>query len=186
MKTHRLFALVLTAALGLAAVSPLAAASNSDTATTIALKRITDRYALTKVRISSMLDQRLNPTPLPTNPPNPFYRPPDLPATQTGPGAVGVPGGAPGGPVDSTQVPAEADESDAGTLAKFVSALKVSGVTVLNGVSRLTLNQTLCKAGDIIPTEGKGHTVYIQVVKITAEELTLRLNDEQQVIRLRK
>jgi hypothetical protein len=83
-------------------------------------------------------------------------------------------------------MPAGPDESDAGTLAKFVATLKISGLTVLNGVSHLTLNQTLCKAGDIIPLEIKGRTVYIQVQSITPTELTLGLNEEKQSIRLRR
>ena len=178
MKTKPALSLLLAAAVLLAA-GPAAAADKSDAATIIALKRVSDRYTLTKVRVSSLLDARMNPTPPPANPPNPFFRAPDEPADVS----HGTPGGVPD---TSTLLPAEADESDAGTLLKFVSKLKISGLSVLNGVPRLTLNQTLCKAGDIIPVETKGHTVYIQVLKITTEELTLGLNEERQVVRVRK
>ena len=180
MKTRLAPALLLALALLLVAGPAPAAPEKADAATTIALKRAADRYALTKTRISALLDQRLNPAPLPANLPNPFYRSSDLPPTDVSRG------GPPGGPVDSNVLPAGPDESDADTLAKFVATLKVSGVTVLNGRSLLTLNQTLCKAGDTIPLEIKGHTVYIQVLKITADELTLRLNEDEQVVRLKK
>ena len=180
MKTRLAPALFLALALLLVAGPAAAAPEKADAATTIALKRVSDRYALTKTRISALLDQRLNPSPLPTTLPNPFYRSPDLPPTDASRGVL------PGGPADSNVPPAGPDESDADTLAKFVATLKVSGVTVLNGRSLLTLNQTLCKAGDTIPLEIKGHTVYIQVLKITADELTLRLNEDEQVVRLKK
>ncbi|MDI1335298.1 MAG: hypothetical protein PSU94_03860 [Lacunisphaera sp.] len=182
MKTAPAISLLLTAALLLAAATPAAAQDKTDPATILALKRAAERYALTKTRIATLLDKRMNPAPLAPSPPNPFYRAPDLPvADSSRPGAPGLPGGLP----EST-VPAEADESDAGTLAKFVSTLKVSGLSVLKGVSHLTLNGTLYKTGDIIPLEVKGHTAYLQLVKITPDELTLGLNEERQVVRIRK
>jgi hypothetical protein len=178
MKTGSALAPFLAAALLLAAGPALSAAEKPDAATTATLKRISDRYALTKARIGSLLEPRMHPVPLPATLPNPFYREPEL-APETG----GTPG--PAVPVEGAQLPAEPDATDAGTLAKFVATLKVSGTTVLNGVPRLTLNQTLCKAGDIIPVEVKGRTVYIQVLKITDDVLTLGLNEEQQTVRIR-
>jgi hypothetical protein len=185
MKPGPITALFLAAVLSL----PLAAApaisavpGRTESAAAFALKRIADRYALTKVRIAALLDTRMNPVPLPANLPNPFYRPTDLAAPD---GNRGGPGVVPGGTGTSPDLPTEPDASDAGTLAKFISTLKVSGVTVMKGVSHLTLNQTLCKAGDIIPVDVKGRTVYVQVKAITPDQLTLRLNEEEQVVRLR-
>ena len=174
MKTRLVSVLLLFAAL----LPSVAAAAPID------MKRISERYALTKSRISALLAQRQNPTPFPTNLPNPFYRVPDQPPTDTSLGG-GLPVG-PGDPVDSTVLPTEADESDAGTLVKFAAKLKVSGVTILNGQLLLSLNQTLSKTGDIIPYEINGHTVYIRVLKITPDELTIGLNQEQLIVRLRK
>ncbi len=168
--------LILSAALVLPASAQPVFPGKTDSAMALAMKRVADRYALTKTRITSLLEPRMNPQPFPATLPNPFFRPPARPPVEDTPGNVG----------DSAILPAGPDESDAGTLAKFVASLKVSGLTVLNGVSHLTLNQTLCKAGDIIPVESKGRTVYIQVLSITPTELTLRLNEEKQSIRLRR
>lgn len=177
MKPGLITCLLLAAALALPAAAQVALpGAKAENAQTLALKRIADRYALTKSRIASLLEPRMNPAPLPPALPNPFFRPSDLPPVEDPSGTV----------VDTTVLPAGPDESDAGTLAKFVSTLKISGLTVRNGVSLLTLNQTLCKAGDIIPLEVKGRTVYIQVLAITATEFTLGLNEEKQSIRLRR
>jgi len=175
MKPGPFTCLLLAAALALPASAQPALPVKVDSATAFAMKRIADRYALTKARITSLLEPRMHPAPFPATLPNPFFRPGDLPPGADTPGAV-----------DSTLLPAGPDESDAGTLAKFVAALKISGLSVFNGVSHLTLNQTLCKAGDIIPLAVKGRTVYIQVLAITATELTLGLNEEKQSIRLRR
>lgn len=183
MKTGATLCLLLSAAVLLTAATPAAAQDNkADPATILALKRVAERYALTKTRISTLLDKRMNPTPLAPNLPNPFYHPPDIPAGEgTRPGGGLLPGGE-----TETTAPAEPDDSDVGTLARFVSTLKVGGLTTSRGTLHLTLNGTLCKTGDIIPIEVKGHTTYIQVVKITSDELTLGLNEERQVIRVRK
>lgn len=183
MKTGPITALLLAAVLSLPAA---AAPGKPDTATALAMKRTMERYAINKARISTLLDPRLNPTQLPPNLPNPFYRSPDLAATPGGRvGPPAIPGGT-GDPTATPDTPVEPDVSDTGTLAKFVSTLKVSGLTILKGVSHLTLNGTLCKAGDTIPVDVKGHTVYIQVKAIAQDELTLRLNEDEQVVRLRK
>lgn len=168
--------LLLTAALVLSASAQPAVPSKAEAATALAMKRIADRYALTKARITSLLEPRMNPVPLPATLPNPFFLPSDLPPADDGPGSE----------ADNTILPTGPDESDAGTLAKFAANLKVSGLTILNGVSHLTLNQTLCKVGDIIPLESKGRTVYIQILEITPTELTLGLNEEKQRIRLKR
>jgi hypothetical protein len=151
-----------------------APAAKPESATAIALRKVAERYALTKSRIASLLDERVHPTPLPTKLPNPFYRVPELPATDTPPEA------------DTAVVPAAPDVSDADTLAKFAAGLKISGLIMLNDTPRLTINSTLCKVGDVIPAGSKERPVFIQVQSITADELTLRLNDATQVLRVRK
>ena len=188
MKPGLISALLLGAALGLpaaAADAPVLPGKN-DTAAAIALRRVAERYALTKARISTLLDQKQNPVPLPSNLPNPFYRSPDLPGSEGGRGGPGAPVPSGSDPAAVTEAPAEPDVSDAGTLAKYISAMKVSGLTILKDVLHLTINQTLCKTGDVIPVDVKGHTVYIQVKAITPDELTLRLNEEEQVVHLRR
>lgn len=167
--------LLLAATLLVAAGSAHAAAAKPDSATAAALKKITERYALTKQRIATLLDQRMHPEPLSSVLPNPFYRAPDLPPAD---GAVAS--------APDVAVPAAPDASDADTLAKYAATLKISGVVVLNGQPHLTVNSTLCKIGDVIPVGPKDHAVYLQIVRITGDELTLGLNEAQQVIRLRK
>lgn len=176
MKTGLPSALLLAVALAMPSASAQILPGKSGAATSLALKRVAERYALTQARITTLLGPRRNPAPLPTDLPNPFYVPSDLPP-------VAQP---PGDPGESTVVPAMADESDADTLAKFAATLRIGGVTVRNGVPHLTLNTALCKAGDTIPYESRGRTVYIQVVGITANELTLGLNTERQTVRIKR
>lgn len=176
MKPGPLSVLLLTVALALPVASAQILPGQNESATALALRRIAERYALTNARISTLLDRRRNPAPLPSSLPNPFYRPLELPPGET----------APGEPAESTVLPAAPDESDLDTLARFAAALRISGLTILNGVTHLTINGTLCKMGDIIPIEIKGRTIYIQVTKITTDELTLGLNQERQVVRLRR
>jgi hypothetical protein len=175
MKSPSLPVVVLAAVLLLTTGAVAPPAAKPESATAIALKKISDRYALTKTRISTLLDQRLHPTPLPASLPNPFYRPSLLPPTDTTPDVA-----------ENVPVPAAPDITDADTLAKFAATLKVSGLVTLNGQAHLTINQTLCKAGDVIPAGSKDHPVYIQVVRITPDELVLGLNDAQQTVRLRR
>jgi hypothetical protein len=174
MRTLALSRLLLAAGLLLTAGSVHAAAAKPDSATAAALKKITERYALTKQQIATLLDQRMHPAALPTTLPNPFYHTSDTPSTE-----------GPATPADIA-VPAAPDASDADTLAKYAAALKISGVVVLNGQPHLTVNSTLCKIGDVIPVGTKDHLVYLQIVRITGDELTLGLNEAQQVIRLKR
>jgi hypothetical protein len=140
------------------------------------IKRITDRYTLTRTRIGALLDQRLKPAPLPANLPNPFYQ-----ASAAVDGSV-LPGH---DPVD-TQVPAAADESDIDTLRKFAASLKIGGIITRNGVPHLTINNAACKVGDIITVGNKDNPTYLKLVALTAAEFTLGLNDATLSIPLRK
>ncbi|HVT73445.1 MAG TPA: hypothetical protein VHD61_09930 [Lacunisphaera sp.] len=161
------------------AVAATAAAAaepaKNESATAIALRKIADRYALTKSRIASLLDQRLHPAPLPAKLPNPFYRVPETPVAQT-----------PDSTPDTASLPAAPDLTDADVLAKFAASVKISGYLEIGGTPRLTINSTLCRTGDVIPYGPRDRQVYIQVQKITPDEVTLKLNDATQAVRLRK
>ena len=175
MKTRPLPSLLLAAALLLAAGSGRAADA-PDAATAVTLKRVADRYALTKTRIAALLEQRMHPAPLPNNLPNPFYHPSALPA----------PDDVPTTPADVVTVPAAPDISDADTLAKFISSIKISGVVMMGGQPLLTINSTLCKVGDVIPIGSKEHPSFISVLRLTPDEVTLGLNQAEQTVRVRK
>jgi hypothetical protein len=169
--------LALAGLLLLLAAGPGLAADNAknESATAIALRKIADRYALTKSRIAALLDQRVHPTPLPARLPNPFYRVPEAAATEprdTQP--------------DLATVPAAPDLSDADVLAKFAAAVKISGYLEIGGSPRLTINSTLCRTGDVIPYGPRDRQVYIQVQKITPDTVTLKLNDATQSVRVPK
>ena len=171
-----LVAAALLVAIGSVQAAPAKPKGKPDSATAAALKKVTDRYALTKARIATLLDQRMNPTPLPALLPNPFYRSPPIPLSDT----------APVKPADAEVVPAAPDSSDADTLARFAATLKVSGLVVLNGQPHLTINQTICKAGDVIPVGNKDHPIYVQVLRITPDDVTFGLNQAEQTVRLKK
>ena len=135
-------------------------------------KRIADRYALTKTRISAMLDQRLHPVPLPANPPNPFYQAPKEAAGLDKP--------------ETALVPEAADLSDIDTLKKYAGLLKIGGVINLNGTLHLTLNNTTCRVGDIITVGNRDHPVYLKMLSLNPNEFSLGLNDATLIVPLRK
>jgi hypothetical protein len=153
------------------AADPISAASAAE------IKRISDRYALTRKRIDALLDQRLKPTALPANPPNPFYQPPKEAAGETP---------APGQDPAEVIVPEAADLTDGDSLRKYANALKVGGVITRNGLLHLTINNTTCKVGDVITVGSKDRPVYLKLLELSLAEFTLGLNDATLVVPLRK
>lgn len=172
MRPTPFLSFVLTAALLVTGGTAGAAEPKPESATTAALKKTAARYALTNLRITELLAERMNPTPLATSLPNPFYIAPPPEPTPTTPG--------------EETVPVAADNNDVDTLARYAAALKISGGLVLKGQPHLTINQVLYKTGDYIPVGRKERALYLQVLRITPDELTLGLNEAQQVIRLKK
>lgn len=164
--------LAMTAA-ALRAAEPISATNTADA------KRAADRYALTKARISNLLDQRLKPAPLPANPPNPFSQVrKDLP---------GDPEATPGrAPVPPPEGPESSDISDSDLLHKYAATLKIGGVITRNGVLYLTINNAASKADDLIPAGNKDRPTYLKIISLTLTELTLGLNDATLVISLKK
>lgn len=175
MSSARCRFLVLTAALMLVAVSLLSAA---DAPNPTEVKRIADRYAMTKARISALLEQREHPTPLPANPPNPFYQAPKE--------VAGDPATAGGESPDTALIPEAADLSDIDTLRKYAAILKIGGVITRNSVLHLTINNTASKVGDAITVGNKDRPTYLKIVGLTPYEFTLGLNDARLTVPLRK
>lgn len=187
MKTpHRRFfsarrpdALVLaTVALLSSILGPLSLSAQPVSANSAAeIKRITDRYALTRARISALLDLRLHPVALPANPPNPFYQAPvEVLGQETTPAHDPA----------EVLVPEAADISDIDTLRKYSTTLKVGGVITRNGVLHLTINNTTCKVGDIITVGHKDRPVYLKLLSLSLVEFTIGLNDATLAVSLRK
>ena len=146
-------------------------------ASAVEIKRITDRYTLTRTRISTLLDLRLNPVALPANPPNPFYQPPA--------GAAEAPPTRAHGPAEIA-VPEATDLSDIDTLRKYSTTLKIGGIITRNGVQHLTINNVASKVGDIITVGNKDRPTYLKLLALNSNEFTLGLNDETLVVSLRK
>ena len=151
--------------------------SQTSAASAAEIKRISDRYALTRTRIDALLEMRLKPVPLPANPPNPFYQTPvEVIGQETTPVTD---------PAEAL-VPEAADISDIDTLRKYSTTLKVGGVITRNGVLHLTINNTTCKVGDIVSVGPKDRPVYLKLLSLSMSDFTLGLNDAKLDVPLRK
>lgn len=156
---------------------PLPLSGQATAASAAEIKRIGDRYALTRARIDALLDMRLKPVPLPANPPNPFYQTPvEVIGQETTPAAD---------PAEAL-VPEASDISDIDSLRKYSTTLKVGGVITRNGLLHLTLNNTTCKVGDIITVGSKDRPVYLKLLSLSMSEFTLGLNDATLSVPIRK
>lgn len=156
---------------------PLQLSGQPSTASAAEIKRISDRYALTRARIDALLDMRLKPVALPANPPNPFYQAPvEVIGQET----------TPANDPAEVAVPEAADISDIDTLRKYSTTLKVGGVITRNNTLYLTLNNTTCKVGDIITVGSKDRPVYLKLLNLSLSEFTLGLNDATLAVSLRK
>jgi len=140
-------------------------------------KKLADRYALTKTRIDTLLGGRMHPKAFPaTVVPNPFYKP-----------LVGgeIPPQVEAGSEPEPQ-PNAPDLSDIDTLARYATGLKLSGYLILNGEPHFTANGAVCKVGDVITVGAKDHPIFLHVMSLTPQEVTLRYNEATYVLPLRK
>jgi hypothetical protein len=145
--------------------------------------RPADRFLQTKEHIDTLLKFRLNPDPLPPNPPNPFQLPAGTAATESPDDPQASRKGDPPNPPTSA-APLEAG-SDGAALAAYAAGLKITGMVRLNGQVHLIINQSPYKEGDLILLNNQTTTVYLQVVRITPSELTLGLNQAVLIIPLK-
>jgi len=175
MKSRHLTFLVLGIALPVAAAVTASAAMPSNDA-----RKLADRYALTKTRIRELLGARMHPEPMPATPlPNPFYKSLGLgdPSQLGAPANVGT---------ELAPLPDAPDLSDADTLARYATGLKLSGYLILNGEPHFTANASVCKVGDVITVGSKDRPIFLHVMSLTPQEVTLRYNDAIYVLPLRK
>lgn len=172
MKTRTLTTLVLAMALPVAAALAAPAVTPSADA-----KKLAERYALTKSRIDALLGARVHPKAFsPTVIPNPFYK--SLATGETAPQPEAV--------TEQAPQPDAPDLSDADTLAKYATGLKLSGYLILNGEPHFTANGAVCKIGDVITVGTKDRPVFLHVMALTPQEVTLRYNQATYVLPLRK
>jgi len=143
------------------------------------LKQAADRYALTQSHISLLLAQRLQPTPEHRDLFNPFE--------ENNPTELISPSNAESAPVaPATIVPPAPDTGEAEILAHHAANLKISGVALINNRLHLAINQILYKTGDMVPVGTKEEPLSLQILNITSDELTLGLNQTEQIISLKK
>lgn len=163
--------LLLLAASLLAATFPLRAAAPTPAAPPAGKDRLAGR-------IDALLRPHLRPAPLPVVLPNPFlvirgtvdFTEAHDPAAskQPAPPAADLP------PL-----------TDAEVLASCVARLKIGGTMQVNDLPQLLINQELYKEGDYVILEHKAALLYVQIVRLTPDEITLRLKEATQTIRLK-
>ncbi|MCX6950007.1 MAG: hypothetical protein NTX39_10140 [Opitutae bacterium] len=176
MKSRPLSLLLAVAAWSSVASTMPAANPEESTGT---LKPAADRYALTQSHISLLLAQRLQPTPEPRDLFNPFE--------ENNPTELIAPANAESAPVaPATIVPPAPDAGEAEILAHHAANLKISGVALINNRLHLAINQILYKTGDMVPVGTKEEPLSLQILNITSDELTLGLNQTEQIISLKK
>lgn len=170
MKSSAPRLLLLSAALTLAITAPAANVLPNNDA-----RKLADRYALTKARIQELLGARLHPAPMPaTALPNPFYRPGtaiEALRTQT---------------PESLPQPEGSDLTDGDTLVKHATTLKLGGYLIQEGVPHVTINGAICKAGDTITVGPKDRPVFLHIVSVNPQEVTLRLNEVVYTLPMKK
>jgi hypothetical protein len=176
MKSCPLSSLLAAAAWASMASTMPAADSVESTGT---LKQAADRYALTQSHISLLLAQRLRPTPEPRDLFNPFEanNPTELISPANAESAQVAP---------ATIAPPAPDTGEAEILAHHAANLKISGGALINNQLHLAINQILYKIGDMVPVGTKEEPLSLQILNITSDELTLGLNQTEQIISLKK
>jgi len=170
MKSSAPRLLFLSAALALAITAPAANVLPSNDA-----KKLAARYALTKTRIEQLLGARLHPEAMPaTALPNPFYRPGAALEALREPKPESLP---------QSEGP---DLTDSDTLVKHATTLKLGGYLVQDDVPHVTINGAICKAGDTITVGPKDRPVFLHIVSVNAQEVTLRLNEVTYTLPMKK
>ena len=69
------------------------------------------------------------------------------------------------------------DLTDGDALVKHATTLKLGGYLVQEGVPHVTINGAICKAGDTITVGPKDQPVFLHIVSVNPQEVTLRLNE---------
>ncbi|MEN9404421.1 MAG: hypothetical protein RL091_3124 [Verrucomicrobiota bacterium] len=134
-----------------------------------------DRFAGLKPKIEELLNQRLNPVPLPAKPANPFqfFQP-------------GIERLTPSDPLPVVPLPTQTVQMDDNQiLAYSVARLRISGQVLRNGVTMLLINSATYREGDLVPVRTTNDTVYyVRIVQIRDNEVVLGYNEALVNVRL--
>ncbi len=124
---------------------------------------------LIRQRIDELLLRRRNPAPLPVDPPSPFV-------VLANPGAALKPAEPP--PVRRVETPGNAEQ-----LARLASRLRITGLIRIKDQLHVIINDSPWREGDYIAMESGTGLLQLQVTRIQAGQLTLRLQDAELVMR---
>ena len=138
-----------------------------------------EQSARIRLQVDALLKGRLQPVPLPLDPPNPFIpvaaSPGIAPATA-----------APVAPVAANPASAPVADpavEDAELLARYASRLHITGLIRVKGQVHVIINDTPWKEGDFIIVSRDPGVVQLQVARIQPGQLTLKLEDAELVLR---
>ncbi len=129
-------------------------------------------FQRTKSRIDALIGPRLKSEPLPDPLPNPFQ-----------PAEVALKSG-----TDKTPKPMEnlSVSTDSEMLLYYGASLKISGTVRTEDATRLVINSSPYKVGDILTIKMKDSTAKLRILGIAPGELTVGLNEAVQVIKFKK
>jgi hypothetical protein len=137
-----------------------------------------EQSARIRRQVDALLKMRLQPVPLPLEPPNPFIPVAGGPgATAAGPGSVTTSANPAPGPVPDDSV------EDAEVLARYASRLRITGLIRVKGQVHIIINDTPWKEGDAIIVSREPTLVQLQVTRIQPGQLTLKLDEAELVLR---
>jgi len=140
---------------------------------------VNPRYGQVRDKIARLFhtDAPLSPVNDPKG--DPFRSAVSGPAAGTADGGS-LPGSAAGGDTGATG-PARGPEAPPGApdefLRRTVLGLKVGGVSVLNGVARISVDGTPHRQGDYVKAGSRGSPTWLQISEITPTSVTFRLRD---------
>jgi hypothetical protein len=137
-------------------------------------------------RIDALLKNRIRPEPLPVDPPNPFQM------VSGGVRDISTDGGSTktkASGEDTANAPATYPTADApGTssaevLAGCVSRLKIGGIIRIRDQIQIVINDIPRKEGDVIMMDWNSAPVQLRVVRVQANQLTLRYGEADVILK---
>lgn len=126
---------------------------------------------LIRQRIDELLLRRRNPAPLPVDPPSPFV-------VLANPAGALTPAAAEPPPVRRVETPGNAEQ-----LARLASRLRITGLIRIKDQLHVIINDSPWKDGDYIALETGTGLLQLQILRVQAGQLTMRLGEAELVMR---